>query len=264
MIITFTPLPKYGKSHVITFLSIGLSWKGKKILVIDLDEKSFISSFFIKPQNIKKGLYKVFNFDLLVYPVILETDLDKYFDIEPDFTNYVDDALISMNVNPENYDFVFIDYSPGFTFLAMNVLENSQYIMSVIAPTKQYEFRRGMYTMMKWMAKFYVKLRYLGNVIMYEGRADILAHEAYMAIYDALKPLSDKQIREVKRRIYPFTGTLEYVNFSTKIPARKELTNLWLSETKKVIPIVRALYKEENRKLVEKLTEEFLERVNAS
>lgn len=262
MIITFTPVPKYGRSHVIAMLTLGLTWKGKKVLVLDLDQKSFLTSFFIRPKEINKGLYKILNFDLVVYPSQLETDLDKYFDTEPDFRNYVGDALALMKINPENYDFVFIDYSPGFTMISMNAIENSHYVMSAIAPTKIYEFRKAMYIVIRWMSKFYVRLRYIGNVIIYEGKPDELAHEAYMAVYDALKPLTDEKIEEVKKRIYPYTGSLGLVNFSTTIPARKELTNLWLSDTKKKIPILKAVKKEENRKLIEKLTEEFLHRIN--
>ncbi|MCY0873905.1 MAG: hypothetical protein OWQ47_03105 [Acidianus infernus] len=41
MIITFAPLPSYGKSNVISFLAIGLSKRGKKVLIIDLDPKPF-------------------------------------------------------------------------------------------------------------------------------------------------------------------------------------------------------------------------------
>lgn len=263
MIITFTPLPKYGKSHVIALLTLGLAWKGKRVLVIDLDEKNFFSTFFIKPKYIKKGFYRLSDFDLIIYPAYLETDLDKYFDTEPDFKDYVGDALALMKVDPNDYDFVFIDYPPGFTFVSMNAMESSQYLMSVIAPTKTYEFRRAMYVVMRWMSKFYVKLKYLGNVIIYIGKPDELAYEAYMAVYDALKPLSDEEIEEVRRRIYPYTGSLNYINFFTTISARKELTNLWLSNSKRKIPLLRAMKKEQNRKLVERLTEEFLLRIEA-
>ncbi|AWR96704.1 hypothetical protein DFR86_03450 [Acidianus sulfidivorans JP7] len=264
MIITFTPLPTYGKSHVIAMLSLGLSWKNKKTLIIDLDEKSYISSFFIKPKNIKKGLYSVknTNIDILIYPSIVETDVDNYTDIQPDFPDYVGDALFYAKTNPENYDYIFLDFSPGFNSIAMNTLESSQYVMSVLAPSKAREFRRAMYSLIKWMNEIYVKIKYLGNIIIYEGRPYELEAETYRIIQDALKPLADEQIENIKKRIYPYDGDLKLINFNSKIPARKELINLKFSDTKKEIPLLIGAKKEKNRKIILELAEEFIERTS--
>ncbi|ARM75180.1 ParA family protein [Acidianus manzaensis] len=263
MIITFTPLPTYGKSHIISLLSLGLSWKGKRTLVIDLDEKSYTSTFFIKPKYVKKGLFNIknTNIDILVYPCKIEPDLDNYDDIQPDFTNYVENALSYAKIKIKDYDYIFIDFHPRISMIAMNAIESSQYIISVLPPSKNRELRKSINILIHWMNQFYVNLKYIGNIVIYEGKPYEQEYEAYRIVDDALKSLSDDEKKEIEKRIYPYDGNLKLINFKTAIPARKELINLNFSDTKKEIPIFISARKEKNKKIITDLTEEFLERI---
>ncbi|BDC18460.1 AAA family ATPase [Acidianus sp. HS-5] len=254
MIVTFAPLPSYGKSHVISFLSMGLSKKGKKVLIIDLDPKLFITSFFVKENKIYPGINSFQNIDIVSLP---------FFEYSFSSLNYniLSKMMKDTKIDTSSYDFVFIDFKPGVSIVSMNSAEFSNFILSTISNAKIKEFREGMQAVVQWISDFNLDLKYVGNIIIAETKPEELAQQAYLGLIDALKPLSDRKIENVKKRIYPFNGSLNFVNFNTIIPVRKDLNDLKFTDKRKYPPVYRLLNYERTRNIVNDIVNEFLNRV---
>jgi cellulose biosynthesis protein BcsQ len=255
VIITFAPLPSYGKSHVISFLAMGLSKRGKKVLIIDLDPKLFITSFFVRQRNIYPGINSFQDIDIVSLP---------FFEYSFSTLNYniLSKMIQDTKINTSNYDFVFIDFKPGVSIVSMNAASFSNFILSTISTAKIKEFREGVQSIFQWMSYFNLDLKYLGNIIIAENKPEELAQQAYLGIIDALKPLPDEKINEVKKRIYPFNGTLDFVNFNTIIPVRRDLNDLKFTDKRKYPPVYRLLNYERTRSIINNLVDEFLNRIN--
>ncbi len=255
MIITFAPLPSYGKSHVISFLAMGLSKRGRKVLIIDLDPKLFITSFFVKQSKIYPGINSFHSIDIISLP---------FFEYSFSSLNYniLSKMMRDTKIDTSNYDFVFIDFKPGVSIVAMNSAKFSNFILSTISNAKIKEFREGMQSVVQWISDFNLDLKYIGNIIIAETKPQELAQQAYLGIIDALKPLSDEKIEEVKKRIYPFNGSLDLVNFNTIIPVRKDLNDLKFTDKKKYPPVYRLFNHERTRNIINNLVNEFLNRIN--
>jgi|GEM_PF-5202101 len=257
VIITFAPLPSYGKSHIISFLAMGLSKRGKRVLIIDLDPKLFITSFFVRQSKVYPGINSFQSIDIISLP---------FFEYSFSTLNYniLSRMMEDTKIDTSSYDFVFIDFKPGVSIVSMNAARFSNFILSTISTAKIKEFREGVQSIFQWISDFNLDLKYLGNIIIAETKPEELAQQAYLGIIDALKPLSDERIEEVKKRIYPFNGSLDFVNFSTIIPVRKDLNDLKFTDKKKYPPVYRLFNYERTRNIINGLVDEFLYRVNTT
>jgi hypothetical protein len=160
-------------------------------------------------------------------------------------------------INTSNYDFVFIDFKPGVSMVSMNATSFSNFILSTISTAKIKEFREGVQSIFQWMSYFNLDLKYLGNIIIAETKPEELPQQAFLGIIDALKPLPDEKINEVKKRIYPFNGTLDFVNFNTIIPVRRDLNDLKFTDKRKYPPVYRLLNYERTRSIINNLMTSF-------
>lgn len=130
-----------GKSTTAQTLAIGLSQRGKKVLLVDLDTQCSTTSTF-KTTNDDRNIYQVLKGNISIQDAILH---NNYIDIlsssinlknaDNEFVNgayqYKRHKLISEQLDKvkSNYDFIIIDTAPNLSLLTTNAIYSSDYII---------------------------------------------------------------------------------------------------------------------------------------
>lgn len=135
-----------GKTTVVLTLGLGFASLGKKVLLVDEDLNSDLSyrvlgeelTQFSLFSRDKHGVGGMVMGSGDINPVTLNGNID-ILPMEPDALIRADQRLITTSVKvPEKYDYVLFDTPPSYdSIVAENIMKQSDYIFSVVAPSYQ-------------------------------------------------------------------------------------------------------------------------------
>lgn len=118
-----------GKSTTSQILAVGLSLKGYKVLLIDLDSQCNTSNTF-KVNQEPNTIYRVLKNECNIQDAIYHT---QYIDIIPSDINL--SVLNNIQLKPyidqvkNNYDFIIFDTPPNLSSITSNAIYNSNYVL---------------------------------------------------------------------------------------------------------------------------------------
>src|SRR5258708_2334667 len=119
---------------------------GFKVLLWDLDPQGAASYYYNVQANIKSSIKKIINNELSLEDAILNTSYENIDIIPADISARKLDILLEESHGSkkqlkhllkklDQYDFIFIDCSPGFSLLADNVFYASDVVLMPVIPT---------------------------------------------------------------------------------------------------------------------------------
>lgn len=135
-----------GKTTVVLTLAIGIAKLGRKVLLVDQDLSADLSYRVLGEELAQFSLFSKDKYGVggIVMgsgdakPVTLNDNID-ILPMEPDTLVRADQRLITSSIKiPEKYDYVLFDTPPSYdSIVAENIMKQSDYIFSVVAPSFQ-------------------------------------------------------------------------------------------------------------------------------